>query len=172
MYDVLEGLAKSLVGLGGGGRARYTVLRLTDVLGLSEEGGEAPVDLYERASRPLIPRSAPSRDALRGVVHIGVDSSSRALSTPAADVAIAAASVSGPGPVELCDYPSLYPRLSCEGGGSRPSPTSYPTAPLTSWRPQASRWSRQNPPSSPGPSSTASWTTPGSPLKFVRYMVV
>ena len=71
MYDVLEGLAKSLVGLGGGGRARYTVLRLTDVLGLSEEGGEAPVDLYERASRPLIPRSAPSREALRAP-HVAV----------------------------------------------------------------------------------------------------
>ncbi|MCG2891421.1 MAG: DNA double-strand break repair nuclease NurA [Acidilobus sp.] len=130
MYDVLEGLAKSLVGLGGGGRARYTVLRLTDVLGLSEERGEAPVDLYERASRPLIPRSAPSREALRGLVHIGVDSSSRALSTPAADVAIAAASVSGPGPVELCDYPSLYPYLSCEGGGEPPFAYVIPHGPL------------------------------------------
>jgi len=43
VYDVLEGLAKSLVGLGGGGRARYTVLRLTDVLGLSEEGERRPL---------------------------------------------------------------------------------------------------------------------------------
>ncbi len=120
VYDVIGSLARSLVGLGGGGRPSYVLLRLTDVLGLGEEGSSGPVDMYEQASRPLIPRSPPPRGALRGVVHIGVDSSSRLVSTPAADVVISALSVSGPGPVELCDRPALYPNISCLGDGAPP----------------------------------------------------
>ncbi|MGC9071863.1 MAG: DNA double-strand break repair nuclease NurA [Acidilobus sp.] len=117
---MIDRLARSLVGIGEGGRPSYVLLRLADVIGLGEEGAGGPVDLYEQASRPLIPRSAPQRERLRGLVHVGVDSSSRAITTPAADVAVSAVSVSGPGPVELCDYPSLYPRLSCGGGGEPP----------------------------------------------------
>ena len=96
------------------------LLRLTDVLGLGEEASSGPVDMYEQASRPLIPRSPPPRESLRGLVHIGVDSSSRLVSTPAADVVISALSVSGPGPVELCDRPPLYPNASCPGAGAPP----------------------------------------------------
>ena len=51
------------------------------------------------------------------LVHVGVDSSTRHLSVPAADVVISAVSVSGPGPVELCDRPAVYPGSGCGDGG-------------------------------------------------------
>lgn len=88
-------------------------LRLEDVIAMQGED-EAPVDLYEAASEPLMPRSAQAPRV--GLVHLGVDTSSRALAAPAADVVIAALSVSGPGPVELCDRPSVYPGVDCGEG--------------------------------------------------------
>mgnify|MGYP001770727145 CR=1 FL=1 len=129
--ELLEDVARALVGGGAWGQrgqqAPRRALSLSDIIEASADEDSAPVELYEAASRPLVPRRPP-RSGL-GLVHLGVDSSSRDLVTPYADVVLSAVSISGPGPVELCDYPSLY-SPGCGGSGAPPFAYLVPHGPL------------------------------------------
>jgi hypothetical protein len=134
--EVVGKLARRLMNPGKASRqgARGRSLRLSDILEASGDEDRGPVELFEGASRPLLPRLVPGFPrglprSLRQLVHIGIDTSTRLLATPYADVVISALSISGPGPVELCDYPSLYSPLEC---GASPPPFIYviPHGPL------------------------------------------
>jgi NurA domain. len=70
---------------------------------------ETNVELYEYSSRFFNSKKI-SQD--KNFFMIGIDSSSRAIITPEADIMISAVSISGQGPVELSDWPYLYPDLA------------------------------------------------------------
>jgi hypothetical protein len=67
-------------------------------------------ELFEKSSRFINTKKIKE---IKNSFIIGIDSSSRAIITPAADIMISAVSVSGQGPVELCDWPTIYPNLPC-----------------------------------------------------------
>lgn len=120
--EIVGELAKNLLNPGSSSRrSGRSSLSLSEILEASSDEDRGPVDMFERASRPLLPRRVPGYS--KDMVHIGVDTSTRLLATPYADIVVSALSVSGPGPVELCDYPSLYGEpMSC---GPSPPPFIY-----------------------------------------------
>ncbi|WP_292319094.1 DNA double-strand break repair nuclease NurA [Caldisphaera sp.] len=85
-------------------------LTLKDIIGNDDLNEmETNVELYEYSSR-FFNNKKIIQD--KNFFMIGIDSSSRAIMTPEADIMISAVSISGQGPVELSDWPYLYPDLA------------------------------------------------------------
>jgi hypothetical protein len=117
--DVLLSLAERLSAAaslgGGGGRSVLRLDELLDARASAEDAGLADVEVYEEQARLLMPldsaRGAEARR--RGVRVAGVDSSSRHLETPPADIVIGAVAVSG-------SWGASYTWPSVSGGGGGP----------------------------------------------------
>ncbi|MEB3797795.1 MAG: DNA double-strand break repair nuclease NurA [Caldisphaeraceae archaeon] len=89
--------------------ARVTIpLTLKDLITnyeLSSDEEEIRADLYEVSPRLINPKRI---SLIKDFFPIGIDTSSRAVITPTGDIILSAVSISGQGPVELCDWPYLY----------------------------------------------------------------
>ncbi|AFZ69986.1 NurA domain-containing protein [Caldisphaera lagunensis DSM 15908] len=85
------------------------LLTLKDIIEEDVNENETKAELYEYSSRFFNSKKIVND---KNLFVIGLDSSSRAIITPIADIIISAVSISGQGPVELSDWPYLYRDLA------------------------------------------------------------
>ncbi len=129
LTTALASIAETLASAVGRGTPGRSVLRLEELVEARmgvEDSGEASVEVYESQSRLLRPYQVRGQPVTPpGMAVAGVDSSSRALETPHADLVIGAVSVSAWGAPEAFDLPEIHRPYPMEPGSGRRPPYIY-----------------------------------------------